>query len=216
MAQVFHRSTNLISRLTVYGGFVFVLLLFFVPWLTDRSPYVTYEDVPVNQPVPFSHLHHVTILGLDCRYCHTTVERSSFAGMPATETCMTCHSQIWHDSEMLAPVRESLRTGQSIEWNRVDKLPDFVYFDHSIHIAKGVGCTTCHGPIGSMPLTWTVASLKMSWCLNCHRQPEKYLRPRDQVFNAFYQPPPNQEQLGMKLAKEYHVQSLTDCVTCHR
>jgi len=172
--------------------------------------------VPKVQPVPFSHRHHTAELGIDCRYCHTSVEESSFAGLPPTETCMTCHSQIWKNSPMLEPVRQSFREDRSIEWIRVNALPEFVYFDHSIHVAKGIGCTTCHGPVGSMPLTWAQNSLKMSWCLDCHRHPENNVRPKDQVFSVAYQPPANQTELGTKLVKEYKIYSLTDCWTCHR
>src|SRR5215813_11926158 len=157
MPQVFHRSTNLISRLSVYGAFALVMVGGLVPWLVDRSPWVTEQGVPKVQPVPFSHRHHAKELGIDCRYCHTSVEKSSFAGLPPTETCMSCHSQIWKNSPMLEPVRASFREGASIEWTRVNALPNFVYFDHSIHVAKGVGCTTCHGEIGGMTLTWAAS-----------------------------------------------------------
>src|SRR5262249_46164795 len=136
-----------------------------------------------EQPVPFSHRHHVGGIGLDCRYCHTTVEVSSFAGIPPTKTCMNCHSQIWTNSAMLEPVRESFRSGKSIEWNRVHHLAGFVYFDHSIHVKKGVGCVTCHGRVDQMPLTWQESSLQMEWCLGCHRNPERFVRPREQVFS---------------------------------
>ena len=216
MPQVFHHSTNLISRLSIYGAFVLILIGGFVPWLVDRSPYVTQQDVPRDQPVPFSHRHHANELGIDCRYCHTSVEKSSFAGLPPTETCMTCHSQIWKNSPMLEPVRASFRDDRSIEWVRVNALPEFVYFDHGIHVAKGIGCTTCHGPIGSMTLTWAAAELKMGWCLDCHRNPEKYVRPKEEVFSISYRPPANQRELGRRLVKEYGISSLQDCVTCHR
>ncbi len=191
-------------------------LFFFTPWLVQNSAYITDENVPIEQPVPFSHRHHVSELGIDCRYCHWNAEVSSFAGMPSTDTCMSCHSQIWHDSPMLEPVRASFRTGRPIAWNRVYRLPDFVYFNHSIHLSKGVGCTTCHANIGTMTLTWATAPLKMSWCLNCHLHPEQYLRPRDQIFSTRYSPPRDQKELGLRLAREYQVQKLTDCVTCHR
>ena len=216
MPQVFHHSTNLISRLTVYGFFAFLIVLGFVPFLVDRSAYNTEENVPKVQPVPFSHRHHANELGIDCRYCHTSVETSSFAGLPPTETCMTCHSQIWKNSPMLEPVRESFRTDRSLEWIRVNELPQFVYFNHSIHVNKGIGCTTCHGPIGQMPLTWAENSMKMSWCLDCHRHPENNVRPRDQVFSISYQPPANQAEIGKQLVKQYNIYSLTDCYTCHR
>jgi len=216
MPQVFNHSTNLISRLSVYGGFVGILIAVFVPWLIDRSPYVTEQNVPREQPVPFSHRHHANELGIDCRYCHTSVEKSAFAGLPDTQTCMTCHSQIWKNSQMLEPVRASLRENQPIQWVRVNALPEFVYFDHHIHVAKGIGCTTCHGPVGSMSLTWAAAELKMSWCIDCHRNPEEYVRPKSEVFSISYKPPRDQLALGKRLVKEYKIYSLTDCVTCHR
>ena len=140
-----------------------------------------------TQPVPFSHQHHVGDLGIDCRYCHTAVEKSSYAGMPPTETCMNCHSQIWVGSDMLAPVRESYRTDQSLHWQRIYNLPGFVYFDHSIHIHKGIGCTTCHGRIDEMPITFQMPSLLMEWCLDCHRHPEPNLRPPGEIFNVKWQ-----------------------------
>jgi hypothetical protein len=174
------------------------------------------QNVPREQPVPFSHEHHVGGLGIDCRYCHTTVETSSFANIPATKTCMNCHSQMWASSPMLEPVRESYRSGRSIEWTRVNDLPEYVYFNHSIHIHKGVGCTTCHGRIDKMPLTWQGEPLTMEWCLNCHRHPERYLRPRDAVFSMDYRTPPNQIALGYRLMKAYRAESLTSCSTCHR
>src|SRR5678815_4487288 len=155
----------------------------------QRSPWVTKEGERLEQPVPFSHQHHVAGEGIDCRYCHTSVENSSFAGIPPTKTCMNCHSQIWTNAAILEPVRESFRSGKSLVWNRVNDLPDFVYFDHSIHINKGVGCNTCHGPVDRMPLMYNYASLQMEWCINCHRNPAKELRPRDQVFNMRYQQP---------------------------
>lgn len=216
MAQIFHPSTNTISRVTIFGGVFILALISFGLYKLGDSPYFTEVGVPRVQPVPFSHRHHVSELGIDCRYCHTSVENSSFAGLPPTATCMTCHSQIWVNSSMLQPVRASYRNGTSISWTRVNDLPQFVYFNHSIHISKGIGCTTCHGPIGKMTLTWRANTLYMRWCLNCHRNPEKYVRPRSQVFNVNYQPPPNQLELGRRLVKEYKIRSLTDCYTCHR
>jgi Cytochrome c7 and related cytochrome c/Class III cytochrome C family len=216
MSQIFYRSTNLLSRLSIYGG-VFILSLFgFALYEIELSPWYTDVNVAQEQPVPFSHKHHVGELGLDCRYCHTSVEKSSFAGVPPTQTCMTCHSQIWTNAAMLEPVRASYRDDKSIAWTRVNALPEFVYFDHSIHVAKGIGCTTCHGPIAEMPLTWRAGSLYMSWCLNCHRQPEQYVRPKEKVFDPNYEPPESQLELGARLVKEYKIEKLTDCSTCHR
>ena len=230
--QIFHRSANVASRASIYAG---IFTLAFALWACvnlQRSPYVTYAGVARPQPAPFSHQHHVAGLGIDCRYCHTSVETSSFAGIPPTKTCMNCHSQIWTAAPLLEPVRESFRTGKSLVWNRVNDLPDFVYFDHSIHINKGVGCNTCHGPVDRMPLMFNYASLQMEWCIQCHRAPEKNLRPRDQVFNMRYQQPTtdvpvvvdgvsytDQLSLGKHLVHKYNLRSvmdITSCSTCHR
>ena len=216
MSQIFHRSTNTIARLSIYGALFFGALAVYLLYVFAGSPYVTDANEAKVQPVPFSHRHHAGELGIDCRYCHTSVENSSDAGMPPTRTCMTCHSQIWVGSPMLEPVRASYRDDKSLEWTRVNAVPDFVYFNHSIHIAKGVGCTTCHGPMGDMPLTWRANSLLMGWCLDCHRAPEDYVRPRDQVFNVNYRQPSNQHEMGKILVKDYKIQSLTNCTTCHR
>jgi hypothetical protein len=216
MSQVFGRSANALSRLTILGAVVTVVALAFVALVYVRSPWARAVGMPVDQPVPFSHKHHVTDDGIDCRYCHTSVENSSFAGIPPTQTCMNCHSQIWSQSPVLEPVRQSFRSGQPLEWNRVHVLGDFVYFDHSIHVQKGIGCSTCHGQVDQMPLTWKAESLQMDWCLACHRNPERYVRPREEVFNMNWQPPSNQEQLGLQLVQAYHIQSLTSCSTCHR
>ena len=216
MAQIFHRSTNSISKVSIIGGLVLVGGLVAVAYSVDRGSYMTFVRVVRDQPVPFSHKHHVTDDGIDCRYCHTSVETSRFAGVPATEICMSCHSQIWTNAAILEPVRASWRTGQSIEWTRVHDLPDFVYFNHSIHVNKGVGCSTCHGRVDTMPLMYRVNTLYMNWCLDCHRQPEKYVRPRDKVFDMTWEAPADQLEQGKKLVAEYKIQSLTDCNTCHR
>ena len=230
--QIFHRSSNTIARATIFGAVFFVALLGWALYEFQSSPYVTYEGEVRPQPAPFSHQHHVAALGIDCRYCHTSVEESGFAGIPPTKTCMNCHSQIWTNAQLLEPVRESYRTGKSLVWNRVNDLPDFVYFDHSIHINKGVGCNTCHGPVDRMPLMYNYASLQMEWCLNCHRNTEKYLRPRSQVFNMRYEQPSSNQpvvvdgkeftdqiSLGRDLQKKYHLRTVADitsCNTCHR
>jgi hypothetical protein len=219
MAQVFHRSTTAISRFTIFGAIFVVAFLLWVGEMIQRSPYVNYMGVAQEQPVPFSHQHHVGGLGIDCRYCHTSVENSSFAGIPPTKTCMNCHAQIWTNAAMLEPVRASFRTGQSLQWTRIHDLPDFVYFDHSIHIAKGVGCASCHGAVDRMPLTYAAHTLQMEWCLDCHRDPAKALRPREQIFNVEYEQPANQLMLGAELVKQYHIRTphdLTSCSTCHR
>lgn len=216
MAQIFHRSTNTISRVSIFGSVILIAILGYAADVVNETSYVTEVHNARPQPVPFSHKHHAGELGLDCRYCHSSVEVSPSAGMPPTQTCMSCHSQIWTNAPMLEPVRASFRDSTPIAWTRVNAVPDFVYFNHSIHVAKGVGCTTCHGPIAEMNITWRAQSLYMRWCLECHNAPEKYLRPREEVFNPFYEPPQDQETLGLRLMKEYKVQRLTNCTTCHR
>ncbi len=216
MAQIFHRSTNTISRVSVFGGIGIIVVLVATLAAINRSSYVTEVGVARDQPVQFSHKHHVSDDGIDCRYCHTSVEQSSFAGIPSTKICMSCHTQIWAESPILEPVRESFRTGKSLEWTRVNNLPGFVYFDHSIHVHKGVGCTTCHGRVDQMPLMWREHTLYMEWCLECHRNPERFVRPRDQVFNMDWQPPSDQIALGQKLVQDYKIESLTSCSVCHR
>ncbi len=219
MAQIFHPSTNTIFRLSIFGGGILLAALVMALAEINRSSYVTEVGVARLQPVPFSHKHHVADDGIDCRYCHTSVEDTAFAGLPPTQTCMNCHSQIWADSPILEPVRESLRTGKAIQWTRVHNLPGYVYFDHSIHVKKGIGCSTCHGRVDEMPLTWRQHSLYMEWCLECHRAPERFVRPRRYVFSMDWQPPEDQLTLGRKLVKEYKIQSarfLTSCSTCHR
>jgi hypothetical protein len=196
-----------------------VLAIYYIFLGLPRSSYWNQTNTVKVQPVQFSHKHHVGDDGIDCRYCHTSVETSASAGMPPTKTCMNCHSQLFATTTYLEPVRDSWKTGIPIHWTRVHDLPDYVYFNHSIHIAKGVGCATCHGRVDQMPLITQVSSLQMEWCIQCHRAPEKYLRPRSEVFNMAYTPPANQEELGRKLKKEYNVLGedvLTSCSTCHR
>ena len=189
MAQIFNRTANIVSKASIVAVGGLVAVLGGVLWTLMMSPYYTNVNVTREQPVPFSHKHHAGELGIDCRYCHTSVEKSSFAGVPPTQTCMTCHSQIWTNAPMLEPVRASYRDNKSISWIRVNALPNYVYFNHSIHVAKGVGCTTCHGPVAEMPLMYKANTLYMGWCLDCHRQPEKYLRPKSEVFNPNYVAP---------------------------
>jgi hypothetical protein len=236
MAQIFNRNANTLARASLLGVVLLLSAVGAALMQLQRSPYVTRQHMALEQPVPFSHQHHVAGLGLDCRYCHTSVEESSFAGIPPTKTCMNCHVQMWTNADMLAPVRYSFRTGKSIQWTRVHDLPDFVYFNHSIHVAKGVGCYSCHGPVDEMPLMYQENSLQMEWCLNCHREPEKFLRPKDQVFNMKYEQPSSEHpvevevngqkktftsqiELGNALKSKYDlrsVQDITSCSTCHR
>lgn len=216
MAQIFHEAFNSFSKASIVGLIALAATAAAVYELLDRSPYVDEKRVVLEQPVPFSHKHHVGEMGLDCRFCHASVEDSSFAGIPPVSTCMTCHSQIWKSSAMLEPVRDAARTGRPLKWVRVNKLPEFVYFDHGIHVHKGVGCETCHGPVDRMPLTWRHASLEMRWCLSCHERPERFVRPREAVFAMDYRAPAGQEALGRRLVLANRVQKLTDCATCHR
>jgi hypothetical protein len=219
MSQIFHHSSNSFARITVFGA---VFILGFLGWAVfelSGGYFVTRQTQVREQPVPFSHAHHVGGLGVDCRYCHTSVESSSFANIPPTKTCMNCHSQIWRTSPTLEPVRASFRNDTSIKWTRVHDLPDFVYFNHSIHVNKGVGCETCHGRVDRMALAYQHATLQMSWCLDCHRNPEKYVRPRAAVFTMGYKPAGEQEEVGRQLVQQYKIQdprTLTSCNTCHR
>lgn len=220
MPQIFHPSMNTVSRVSIFGAVFFVLGVLGLVYALFRSPYQTRVHVAVDQPVQFSHEHHVNGLGIDCRFCHTSVETSPFAGLPPTETCMTCHSQIWNESAFLEPVRRSLRDNEPIRWNRVHDLPDYVFFNHSIHLSKGVGCVSCHGRVDLMPLTWKEEPLTMEWCLACHRDPAPHLRPKDKLFTLDWVPPvkSGRRQSGEELihTNKIEVQRLSDCYTCHR
>jgi len=215
MSQIFKKSANALSRVSMISLVVVLGGGGYAAWEINKGGLTTGQGVTVEQPIPFSHDHHVSGLGIDCRYCHTAVESSSNAGIPPTANC---HRLIWNDAPMLAPVRESYRTGQPLTWNKVHDLPDFVYFDHSIHVAKGVGCVSCHGRIDKMKLVYQASSLQMSWCLACHRNPEPNLRPRSEVFNMTWEAN-DQKTLGAALKEEYGLRSafaLTNCSTCHR
>lgn len=216
MAQLFHPSSNTLAKVSIFGAVFFAGALAWTGDALHRSAWSTGVNVAVAQPVPFSHKHHVQGLGLDCRYCHTSVEEAASAGIPSTKTCMTCHSQVWTDSEMLAPVRESYRTDESIAWVRVHDLPDYVYFDHSVHVARGVGCASCHGRVDEMPLTWKVGSLQMDWCLECHRDPAPHLRPREDVFDMDWRPSDEDVATALARASELNERAMTNCSTCHR
>jgi hypothetical protein len=219
MSQIFHPSTNTISRVTIFGGALLACIVLGLLMGVQRSSWHTGQDVVIEQPIQFSHKHHVGDDGIDCRYCHTTVETAAFAGIPPTKTCMNCHTQLYADSPYLEPVRASFRTGEPIVWNRVHRVPDYVYFNHSIHVNKGVGCETCHGRVDQMPLIRRVATLEMQWCVDCHRNPLPNLRPQSAIFTMGWKPPANQEEEGAKLARQYHIRSsrdLTSCSTCHR
>jgi len=217
MPQLFKPSTNSLARssliiaILAIGGFGVALFE-----LIADSEYATRQGEAREQPIPFSHAHHVGSMGIDCRYCHTGVDNSPHAMIPPTKTCMNCHSQIWINSSTLEPVRDSYQTNESIKWTKVNDLPDFVYFNHSIHIKKGVGCETCHGRVDTVPIMYQQASLQMRWCLECHRNPEKYVRPRELVTKMGYEPAEPQEVIGARLVKEYNIQKLETCWTCHR
>ncbi len=215
MAQLFHRRFGFLFRLGTIAAVLVALCSIFL-WRAATA-YPTGLHDALEQPVPFSHKHHVGDDGIDCRYCHTSVEQSKFAGIPPLTTCMTCHSQLYTDQPPLAPLVAAFRSGMPLHWKRLYKLPDFVYFNHSIHIAKGVGCASCHGQIDAMPLTARVAPLTMQWCLDCHRNPAQHLRPRAEVFNLHWHPD-SQLALGRKLVRDYHIDThrLTDCSICHR
>jgi hypothetical protein len=216
MPQIFQRSANTTSKLSLAGLLMFVAGLILTAMIIGRSSYATRAQEYVEQPVQFSHRHHVLDDGIDCRYCHTSVETSPFAGIPPTKTCMNCHSQIWATAPILEPVRASFRDDTPIRWIRVHDLPDFVYFNHSVHVKKGMGCETCHGRIDEMPLTLQQNTLQMDWCLNCHRNPENYVRPRSEIYTMGYRPPVPQSVLGPQLVKEYGIRGNTSCSTCHR
>jgi hypothetical protein len=237
--QVFHRSTNTIAKVSIFGGVFIVAASLWVLAEINRSAYNTGQFIQVQQPVQFSHKHHVGDDGIDCRYCHTSVETSNTAGLPPTKTCMNCHTQIWADSAYLEIVRASYRDNKPLEWTRVHDLPDFVYFNHSIHVNKGVGCASCHGRVDQMPMVYQAASLQMEWCLACHRAPERYLRPKEKItdmaWNIEADPAdgvaadpyntlaenkaPKRVALGLQLKQDYRIRNarvLTSCSTCHR
>jgi Cytochrome c7 and related cytochrome c len=237
--QIFHHSTNTLAKLSIFGGLFIIGLAVWVLAEVNRSSYNTGQFIERQQPVQFSHKHHVGDDGISCLYCHTSVETSSSAGMPSTKTCMNCHTQIWSESPYLEIVRTSFAEKKPIEWTRVNDLPDYVYFNHSIHVAKGVGCASCHGRIDEMPAVYQAASLQMEWCLACHREPERFLRPKEQIYNMAWNieaderdgvkaAPDNQlgenrsearRRLGQELVRKYRVRNpwtITSCSTCHR
>jgi hypothetical protein len=179
------------------------------------SPYSTQVGYAPKQPVPYSHKVHAGDLGIDCRYCHTGVETSPYANVPAAETCMNCHTQILKDSPNVLPIKESFLTGEPLEWIRIHRLPQFAYFNHSIHVKAGIGCADCHGRIDHMDVVYQAKPLNMAWCLDCHRAPEKYLRPRDQITNMNWKAE-DQMALGLQLKAEYDINPTTNCSGCHR
>ncbi|HEY0258089.1 MAG TPA: cytochrome c3 family protein [Candidatus Methylacidiphilales bacterium] len=217
MPQLFPPSVDLAAKVVLWGGALFVVGTVYSFYLLSRSSYWTNVGVARDQPVPFSHQHHAGELGIDCRFCHRSVATSSYAGMPDTQTCMTCHSQIWKDAPILAPVRRSEAENKPIHWTRVNETPGFVYFNHSIHVNKGVGCSTCHGRVDQMPITWKATDMTMAWCLACHRHPESSLRPVHLVEKMDWTKPTD-PHVGEALARSRDLQKdhLTDCSACHR
>ena len=216
MSQIFHPSTNTVSKVSIFGGLFMVLGIIWLGLQIGRSSYITQALVAREQPVPFSHAHHVGAIGIDCRYCHTSVEDSAFAGIPPTRTCMNCHSQLYNDSPTLEPVRASFRSGDPIVWTRVHDLPDFAYFNHSIHVNKGVACVTCHGRVDRMSLVWQESSLQMEWCVGCHRNPEGQIQPRESVTRMDQTAPAAGTVESAGLLRDYKIRTRTDCSTCHR
>jgi hypothetical protein len=219
MSQVFPKSANPWSKASLIALLVALLGLGWTILAVQRSDYVTGAHSFVEQPVQFSHQHHVGGIGIDCRYCHSSVEFGPAAGIPPTKTCINCHSQIWSTSPYLEPVRASFREGRPLRWVRVHDLPDFVYFNHSIHVKKGIGCETCHGRVDRMPLVVQVASLQMEWCIDCHRDPSRYVRPTSEITTMGYRPAVDQAVLGPELVRRYRIagpEHLTSCSVCHR
>jgi cytochrome c3-like protein len=219
MAQLFSPGADAIYRLTLLTALACLAGVPMVAAGIVRSDYVTGVGVAPAQPAPFSHKHHAGELGVDCRYCHTTVETQATAGLPPTHTCMTCHSQIWTGSDMLKPVRDSYDRNEPLQWVRLNRLPQYVYYNHSVHVTKGIGCSTCHGDVTTMQMTYRANAFEMQFCLNCHRNPEKYVRTQDQVWNMNWTPPPDQATLGPKLVAQNHIRGgerLVECSVCHR
>ena len=218
MAQLFHRSANNIAKASIAMAVLLALVAGVVVYFVSRSSYITGRYIERQQPVQFSHRHHVGDDGIDCRYCHSTVDTTASAGMPPTQTCMNCHSQIWSDSPYLEPVRASYRDNKPILWERVHDLPEYVYFNHSIHVNKGVGCSSCHGDVANMASVYQENTLQMEWCLSCHKDPTQNLRPKSEIFNTAYEDTLTREEKE-GLAKDYKIRSramMTSCSVCHR
>jgi hypothetical protein len=214
MAQIFDRSSNALARMSLILTGLIVIALGVTLDNLQRSPWVTRQGQRPDQPVPFSHKHHVQGLGLQCQYCHVTVEKSSYAGIPPTKTCINCHAQIWTNAALLEPVRKSWATGESLVWTKVHDLPDYVYFNHSIHVNKGLGCASCHGRVDLMPLMYQQNTLQMEWCLNCHRDPAKNLRPVSQVYNMAWEAPSKEKPVWCAVNGEQTGKPTAQTVDC--
>ncbi len=220
MAQLFHRSANNVAKITIVMSVILAGVAGFAWTQITRSNYLTGQYMDRQQPVQFSHKHHVGDDGIDCRYCHTSVETAASAGMPPTQTCMNCHSQIWADSPYLEPVRASYRENKPIEWTRVHDLPEYAYFNHSIHVAKGVGCASCHGDIANSPSVYQENTLQMEWCLSCHRDPAPNIRPTSEIYNTSWDAntitAEQKKEVDEKIKRIRSSEMLTSCSTCHR
>jgi hypothetical protein len=218
MTQIFSPAADTWLRLFLLAGLALTAGGLVMVVGVARSDYVTSSNFRPSQPVPFSHRHHAGELGIDCRYCHSSVEDGPHAGLPPTATCMTCHSQIWTNASMLAPVRGSLAENKPLSWTRVAKLPDYVFFRHDVHIAKGVGCETCHGRIDEMALTYRAKAFTMQFCLDCHRDPAPNLRPANAITAMGWKPEGDARAAGEAIAAREHIRvgELTHCYVCHR
>lgn len=219
MPPIFPPRSNTIARLSILAALLLLAVITAVlVWWVHSSTF-NKVGVAVSQPVPFPHSFHVGVVGLNCRYCHASVDKSGFADLPPTETCMSCHSIVKTDSPLLAPIRDSYKTGQPVQWNRVNNVADYVFFNHEIHVNKGVGCETCHGRVDQMSTDVKANTFYMAWCLDCHRNPANYLRPKENVYDMGYKPAEDQKTLGARLVKEYNVMppsQLMNCSICHR
>jgi hypothetical protein len=216
MPAVFPPWSNTAFKVAIAAGTLGAVALVAAPMIWVRTPWARSRWNVVDQPVEFDHRHHNRDDGIDCRYCHNTTYRAATAGIPSTEKCMGCHNQIWSQSPMLEVVRRSYFSGAPIPWNRVYQVPGFAYFNHAIHVNKGFGCATCHGRVDRMPAVYQVPTLTMGWCLDCHRSPEQYIRPLDQITNMEWSAGDRQLELGRELVRQLGVRSLTNCTTCHR
>jgi hypothetical protein len=218
MSQLFTPATNAWARLSLLAIILVLVIILAFLYAYDQSPYTRAPvGIAVEQPVRFSHRLHSDRLNIECLYCHSTAEQSSYGGIPDTHTCMSCHSQIATYSELLEPVRTSYTTGERLEWERVHDLAAHVHFNHSIHVQSGFACETCHGPVDQMPVVWQAVNMTMDWCLECHWEPERFIRPADEVYTFGYEAPENQLELGLQLVEQndIDVDRLDNCSVCH-
>jgi len=217
MANLFSRGTNWLPlKIIVIAGAIGTIVTAAITYyFTPKYTRVGYQPI---QPVAFQHDIHAKQLGIDCRYCHSYVEVAAHSNLPTTQVCMSCHSQVQKGNPKFKPVYESWVTGKPIEWVQIHKTPDYVYFNHAVHVNRGVSCYSCHGQVNEMPVVFHDKSLSMAWCLECHRNPENFLRPRDQVFNIDWHPPTGttQREQGLKLKQAWKVNPPEDCAGCHR